>query len=315
MSDLPQERLSTSPPFTYTGVDVFGPWFVTARRTRGGLAQSKRWAVLFTCLSTRAVHIEVIESMDTSSFINSLRRFFAIRGPSQQLHSDRGTNFIGACKELEFEKVLKESEVQTYTNSKGCSWHFNPPHSSHMGGAWERMIGVARRILDSMLMRTHSSSLTHEVLCTFMAEATAIINSRPLVSISSDPDAPQILTPAMLLTNKQSILPPAGKFTDKDLFKQQWCQVQRLADQFWSRWRREYLHTLQVRHKWQESRPNIEDGDVVMLKDSKTCRNDWPMALVTKTFPGRDGRVRKVEMRVVKDGSMTALQPTATTVS
>lgn len=167
MSDLPQERLSVSPPFTYTGVDVFGPWFITARRTRGGLAQCKRWGVLFTCLSTRAVHIKVIESMDTSSFINSLR-FFAIRGSSQQLHSDCRTNFVGACKELEFQKVLNESEVQRYTNSHGCSWNFNPPHASHMGGAWVRMIGVARRILDSMLMRAHPSSLSHEVLCTLM---------------------------------------------------------------------------------------------------------------------------------------------------
>lgn len=302
MSDLPQERLNISPPFTYTGVDVFGPWFVTARRTRGGEANNKRWAVLFTCLSTRAVHIEVIESMNTSSFIHSLRRFFAIRGPSEQLHPDCGTNFVGACKELQFYKVLKESDVQRYTNSQGCSWNFNSPHSSHKGGVWEHMIGVARRILDSMLMRTPSSSLTHEVLCTLMGGVTSIINSRPLVSVSSDPEVPQILTPAMLLTRKQCVPSPPGVFTEKDMYKQQWRQVQRLADQFWCRWKREYLHTLQVRNKWQESCRNIEQGDVVLLKDSQTCRNDWPMALVTKTFPGRGGKVRKIEIKTTKDG-------------
>ncbi|XP_039475121.1 uncharacterized protein LOC120442556 [Oreochromis aureus] len=253
-------------------------------------------------MSTRAVHIEVIESLDTSSFINSLRRFFAIRGPSEHLYSDCGTNFVGACKELEFQKVLSKSEVQRYTNNRGCTWHFNPPHSSHMGGAWERMIGVARRILDSMLMHTPSSSLTHEVLCTLMAEVTAIINSRPLVSVSSDPDVPQILTPAMLLTQKQSVPPPPGTFTEKDLYKQQWRQVQRLADQFWNRWKREYLQTLQLRRKWQESSPNIERGDVVLMKDDRTCRNDWPMALVMNTFPGGDGNVCKIEIRVVRDG-------------
>ncbi|KAJ8007682.1 hypothetical protein DPEC_G00096700 [Dallia pectoralis] len=299
MSNLPEERLSTSPPFTYTGLDVFGPWTVVARRTRGGLSHSKRWAVLFTCMSTRAVHIEVIESMDTSSFINSLRRFFAIRGPSRQIHSDCGTNFVWACNELEFHEVVKESKVQRYVNSQGCKWDFNPPHSSHMGGGWERLIGVARRILDSMLMRRDYASLSHEVLCTLMAEVTAIINSRPLV----DADYPLILTPSMLLTQKQSVPPPPGKFTEKDLFKQQWRQVQSLANQFWSRWKREYLPTLQVRQKWQDSCPNIEDGDVVLLKDSKAARNDWPMALVTSTFPGEDGRVRKVELKVTRDGS------------
>ncbi len=91
MSDLPPERLSMDPPFSFVGLDVFGPWVVTSRRTRGGQASSKRWAVLFTCMSTRAIHIEVIESMDNSSFINALRRFFTIRGPAKQLRSDCGT--------------------------------------------------------------------------------------------------------------------------------------------------------------------------------------------------------------------------------
>lgn len=82
------------------GLDVFGPWNVVTRRTRGGAAQSKRWAILFTCMCTRAVHIELIESMDSPSCINALRRFFALRGPAKQLRSDRGTNFIGASVEL-----------------------------------------------------------------------------------------------------------------------------------------------------------------------------------------------------------------------
>lgn len=100
MADLPPERLSTSPPFTYVGLDVFGPWTVVTRRTRGGVAENKRWAILFTCMSIRAVHIEVIESMNTASCINALRRFFAVRGPAKQLRSDRGTNFVGASQEL-----------------------------------------------------------------------------------------------------------------------------------------------------------------------------------------------------------------------
>lgn len=77
MADLPQERLQIDPPFSYVWLDVFGPWEVSTCHTRGRQAHSKRWAVLFTCLSTRAVHIEVIESMTSSSFINALHRFFA----------------------------------------------------------------------------------------------------------------------------------------------------------------------------------------------------------------------------------------------
>lgn len=78
MADLPAERLQAAPPFTYVGVDIIGPWEVVSCRTRGGHADSKRWAALFCCICTRTVHIEVIESMSASSFINALRRFFAI---------------------------------------------------------------------------------------------------------------------------------------------------------------------------------------------------------------------------------------------
>lgn len=100
MSDLPKDRLTLDPPFTHVGHDVFGPWIISSRRTRGGHVENKRWAVMLTGLSTRVVHIEVIETMSTSSFINALR-FTAIRGPVRLLRLDRGTNFIGACKELQ----------------------------------------------------------------------------------------------------------------------------------------------------------------------------------------------------------------------
>ncbi len=310
MSDLPPERLSVSPPFTYTGLDVFGPWTVVARCTRGGQAHSKRWAVLFTCMSNRAVHIEVIMSMDSSSCINALCRFFAIRGPAKQLHSDCGTKFIGACNELGFNKVVKESKVQRYINDQGCTWVFNPPHSSHIGGAWERMIGLARKILNSMLMREGLSNLSDEVLCTLMAEVSAIIHNRPLVPVSMDADLPLIRTPAMLLTQKTSAPPPAGNFSEKDIYKHQWRQVQSLANQFRCRWKQEYLQTLQVRRKWQEPQPNIQEGDIVLLKDKQVVRNEWPMALVTSVFPGQDGNVCKVELKVTKEGSSkTFLRP------
>ncbi|XP_049336234.1 uncharacterized protein LOC125802385 [Astyanax mexicanus] len=266
----------------YVGLNLFGPWTVVARCTLGGQASSKRWAVLFTCLSTHAVHIELIDCMDSSTFINALRRFFALRGPAKQIRSDCRTNFVWACKDLEI--ILTEphaSNVKRHLSEKGCSWVFNPPHASHMGGAWKRMIGVARRILDSMLQQTSPSRLTHDVLFTFMAEVTGIINSRPLTPILTDPDSPFLLTPAMLLTQRAcTLLPPPGDFKESDIHRQQWRQVQHLANTFWSRWKHEYLATLQSRSKWQEERPNLKEGHIVLLKDAQAKRNDWPMALV-----------------------------------
>ncbi|XP_030580177.1 uncharacterized protein LOC115776592 [Archocentrus centrarchus] len=303
MADLPVDRLTPEPPFTNVGLDVFGPWTVITRRTRGGSADSKRWAVLFTCMATRAVHIELIESMSTDSFINALRRFFAIRGPCKLLRSDRGTNFVGACKELSIS--TQDSAVKTYLQNKGCTWVFNPPHSSHMGGSWERLIGVARRILDAMLLQTGQTRLTHEVLSTLMAEVMAIMNSRPLVPVSTDPDMPTVLTPAMLLTQKTNpVAAPSGKFQMADLHGKQWKQVQCLADTFWKRWKGQYLSTLQSRRKWIQGKPNIKVGDVVLLKDTQAHRNEWPVGVVVKTLPSKDQAIRKVEVKIVKEGTV-----------
>ena len=302
MANLPSDRLSTDPPFTNVGLDVFGPWTVTSRRTRGGLSNSKRWAVIFTCLSVRAVHIEVIESLDTSSFINALRRFVAVRGPVKHMRSDRGTNFVGACKDLRIPSNIDNTTVKTYLSDQGCTWTFNPPHASHHGGTWERMIGLARRILDSMFLQL-KDKLTHEVLVTFMAEVAAIINGRPLIPVTTDSEDLYVLTPAALLTQKVNIVPaPAGVFGVSDLYKSQWRQVQHLSNTFWDKWRKQFLPTLQPRKKWQSVQPNITQGSVVLLKNSQAPRNEWPLGLVTQTFPGKDGKVRQVEVKIVKSG-------------
>ncbi|XP_076144361.1 uncharacterized protein LOC143126351 [Alosa pseudoharengus] len=301
ISNLPAERLNPGPPFTNVGVDVFGPWTISSRRTRGGIAENKRWAVIFTCLVTRAVHIEVIESLSSSSFINALRRFTAVRGPVRLFRSDQGTNFVGACKELQIKS--EDHELTAYLQDQSSTWMFNPPHSSHMGGVWERMIGVAHRILDALLIQTNTPHLSHEVLVTLMSEVMAIMNTRPLVPVSSDPDMPTVLTPAMLLTQKvEPVSPPPGEYDLKDLYNKQWKQVQSLADTFWKRWRQEYLVSLQPRRKWHEEKPNLREGDVVLLKDAQVKRNKWPVGVVVNTIPSKDSKVRKVEVKVVKQG-------------
>lgn len=120
MADLPKDRLAFSPAFIFVGVDTFGPWEVVHRRTRGGQAKHKRWALLFTCLVTRGIHIELIEELSSSSFINALRRFTAIRGPVQQFRSDRGTNFVGAIQDLSIlAKFTEDLTVRNYLAENG----------------------------------------------------------------------------------------------------------------------------------------------------------------------------------------------------
>ncbi|TKS64954.1 hypothetical protein D9C73_027746 [Collichthys lucidus] len=301
MSDLLADRLATDPPFTHVGLDVFGPWTVTTRRTRGGAAESKRWAVIFACLSTRAMHLEVIESMSTSSFINAMRRFLSIRGPVKHLRSDRGTNFIGACRELQIN--TDDPEIKNYLQEQGCTWTFNAPHSSHMGGAWERLIGVARRILDGLLAKDGATRLSHEVLTTLMAEVMAIMNARLLIPVSNDAGVPEILSPATLLTQKASVSPaPLGDFDLDHLSQVQCRQVQCLADSFWKRWRSEYLATLQPRRKWTSEKSSLQEGDIVLIKDSQAKRNMWPLGRIVKANPSSDNEVRKVTVKTFSQG-------------
>lgn len=299
MSSLPEERVSPGPPFTNVGVYVFGPWTISSRRTRGGLAESKRWAVIFTCMVTRAIHIEVAESLSTSSFVNALRRCMAIHGPVRLFRSDRGTNFVGACRELQLKS--KDPELVTYLQDQDSTWTFNPPHSSHIGGVWERMIGVALRILDGLLLKVNASHLSHEVLVT--SEVTAIMHPRPLIPVSSDPDMPMVLTLATLLTQKaEAVSSPPGDYALKELYSKQWKQVQSLADVFWKRWHQEYLVSLQPRRKWHIDKPDLDKGDVVLLKGAQVKRNEWPMGVVVDTTPSKDKRVRQVDIKVVGQG-------------
>ena len=248
MADLPRDRISPAPPFTYTGVDYFGPFII-----KDGRKEVKRYGALFTCLVSRAVHIEVASTLESSSFIQALRRFLARRGPVREIRSDNGTNFVGARKELlQAIDEMDHEEIRVKLRKEGIDWLFNPPAASHMGGVWERQIKTTRKVLAG-LMEEHGHCLDEESFRTLMCEVEAIINSRPLTSVSGGPGDLEPLTPNHILTTKSTvILPPPGKFQKNDMYmRRRWRRVQYLANLFWSRWRKEYLVTMQERSKWQ----------------------------------------------------------------
>ena len=148
-------------------------------------------------------------------------------------------------------------------------WHHNPPVASHMGGVWERQIRTARSILEGFLL-THSLSLNDESLRTLITEVELIVNSRPLtVETLNDANSPTHITPSNLRTLKSSVVMPSpGKSTQPDLYsKKRWRRVQHIAEEFWTRWRKEFRQTLQPRQKWQKQTPNFTVGDIVLLKD------------------------------------------------
>lgn len=172
-----------------------------------------------------------------------------------------------------------------------------------MGVVWVRLIGVVRKILDSLLLQHGSKNLTHDVLATFMAEVSAIINARPIVPVSMDSENPQILSPSVLLTNKPEA---PSSFNEnlclKHVYRSEWKRVQLLADQFWGRWKSEFLSLLQKRPKWSTDKPNLKADNVVLLKDNTVSKNQWPLAVVIETFPSEDIKVSTVKIKVVRNG-------------
>ena len=297
MADLPAERTDESAPFTTTGVDLFGPFQI-----KDGRKNSVRFVALFTCFSSRAIHLEAVNSLTTDSFILALRRFLARRGPTTSLKSDNGTNFVGA--DNEFQKAYNEmdhNKIGDFLSGEKCEWirwDRNTPVASHTGGVWERLIRSVRAVLTSLL-NEHSARLTDESFRTLLAEAELIVNSRPLTTETSDPNAPA-LSPIQLLTLKSKVvLPPPGVFQKEDIYcRKRWRHVQHLSNEFWSRFRKEYLQSLQQRNKWTNPRRNFMVDDVVLLREPNVSRQQWPMARVIRTFPSEDGLVRSVELRV-----------------
>ncbi|PWA27892.1 hypothetical protein CCH79_00000212 [Gambusia affinis] len=261
-------------------------------RVGEGRKELKRYGLLFTCLCSRAIHIELLDDLSTDAFLNSLRAFIALRGNVRQLRSDQGTNFVGAVRELL--EAIREMN-QENLKQLGCEFVMNPPSASHMGGAWERQIRTIRSVLSSILDQS-SRTLDSSSLRTYLYEVMAIVNSRPITPhLLNDPSGPQPLTPNLLLTLKTSvILPPPGDFVRQDLYlRKRWRRVQYLANEFWHRWRKEYLLGLQQRQKWQKTRRNAKVNDIVIIKDEAAPRNDWKLAKVTAVYPSEDGYVRK----------------------
>lgn len=293
MSNLPQQRVNPEePPFTHVGMDYFGPFEI--KRARSVL---KRYGVIFTCLASRAVHLEVAESLNTDSCINAIRRFVARRGEVQTIYSDNGTNLVGAEIELRREvEKLKTENIQHHFLNKGLTWYFNPPTASHFGGVWERIIRIIRKILNS-IMKSQIIHLDDEGLRTLFCEIESILNNRPVTRSPNSPNDLEALTPNHILLMKTNNRLAPGIFDQKDTYvRRRWRQVQYLSDLFWKRWVSEYLPLLQERQKWLTARRNLAIGDIVLIVDTGP-RNSWALGRVIETYPDKKGNVRSVKLK------------------
>jgi hypothetical protein len=294
MGQLPTVRVTPcGRAFTHTGLDYFGPMTVKI-----GRRQEKRYGVLFTCLTIRAIHIDVVSDLTTTSALMALRRFIARRGCPKTIWSDNATTFRGADRELQKAvRAIDKDELVRYGSMRRIEWRFIPPASPHMGGCWERMVKAVKTALKATLK---TRVPREDTLATVLIEAEAIVNGRPLTYVPLDHIDDLPLTPNDFLfpmTDRTDITTTSGTFADGDLLRRSWRESQRLADLLWKRWVKEYLPTLTRREKWYRTSAPLVDGDVVVIADSQSPRNLWLRGIVIKTYPGRDGQVRVADVR------------------
>lgn len=286
--DLPRARLDPfHRPFTNCGVDYFGPMIVKVGRRR-----EKRWGALFTCLTTRAVHIEVVGSLTTDAAIMALRRMAARRGWPRLMYSDNATNFKGADQELRTAYAEWAPALHNEALLHRMEWRFIPPGAPNQGGAWERLVRSIKTALKATLQEREPAE---EVLRTLLTEAEYSVNARPLTHVSVNPLDPEALTPNHFLLGSSGGLPTTGPCEEAD--RRTWRACQALADIYWRRWVREYLPTLVPRGEPNKNERPLESGDVVVIMDHTLPRNTWPLGIVEQTYPGPDGKIRVVNIR------------------
>jgi len=297
MSDLPGPRVSPARLFLHSGVDYAGPVFLRTTPGRGRRAV-KAFLVIFVCLSTRAVHLDVASNYTSDVFLAAFRRFVSRRGMCAELYSDCGTNFQGADAELRrlFTASSKEGRhIAEEMASQRVRWRFNPPAAPHFGGLWEAAIKSVKHHLRRVIGMT---TLTYEEMTTLLTQIEACLNSRPLSPLTDDPEDLSALTPGHLLIGAAPTAVPELSLLDAATPRlSRWQSLQQMRDQFWSCWKTEYLLRLIQRSKWKGTTATYAPGQLCLILNEITPPTKWPLARITDVHPGDDGLVRVVTVK------------------
>ncbi|UYV63695.1 hypothetical protein LAZ67_2005337 [Cordylochernes scorpioides] len=295
MGDLPKNRLLPGRPFEKIGIDLAGPIQAKPMLKRSKVI-FKFYIVLFVCFTTKAIHLVISSDLTAETFLAALKRFISRRGRPTDIYSDNATNFKGASNILkERWKLFNAANIQDFSAIESINWHFIPPSTPNFGGLWEAGIKSVKTILSKTMK---SRLLNYEELLTLLAQIEACLNSRPLTFVSNDPNDLTALTPGHFLIGN-AIRHDAESDHSALNLRSRWDLIQPQRDYFWNRWSCEYLHQLQERRKWRTSHPDVNIGDLVMLKEQNKPLQ-WKLARIVQIFPGEDDHVRVVLLRTPK---------------
>ncbi|XP_023313216.1 uncharacterized protein LOC111691290 isoform X1 [Anoplophora glabripennis] len=300
MGNLPEYRLKPTRPFLISGVDFAGPFLIKDGKLRNRKF-IKAYLCLFVCFATKAVHLEIAGDLTTDCFLNVLKRFVSRRGLCQHMHSDNGLNFVGADNELKriFKSIFNfnnDNPIMTYLNKNSITWHFIPPRSPHFGGLWEANIKGAKHHMKRIL---GNSFLTYEELYTVVVQIEAVLNSRPLTPLSSDPADLIALTPSHFLIGDVLTTIPQENVVDTPVNRLSlYKKLQQMLQHFWRRWSTEYISNLQNRTRWNSQSPQeIQPNTMVLLKEDNLPPLQWKLGRVSEVYRGKDNIVRVVSVK------------------
>lgn len=296
MGELPPSRFSEVRAFHNTSTDFAGP-FLVHEGSRPRARTIKVYVCVFTCMSTRATHLEVVQDLSTESFLAAVDRFTARRGLVSLLYGDNGTNYQGASRVL---KEVKEflshhgSEVEQLLSTRQIAFQFVSPVSPWKNGISERIVGLFKHHLTRVI---GNLTLTFCEFETLVVRIEGVLNSRPLIPLSIDPDD-VVLTPGHFLIGSAILAPPEVNVSESRVNTlSRWQVIRSSLQSFWKHWRHHYLQTLMERTRWKDPVPNLVPGMVVVIKGENTPPLTWPLAVVEEVLPGKDKCVRVVRVR------------------
>ncbi|XP_045534371.1 uncharacterized protein LOC106713229 [Papilio machaon] len=293
MGQLPISRTNLEFPFLHCSVDYAGPILIADRKGRG-CKLIKSYVCIFVCLAVKAVHIELVTDLTKEGYMSALNRFVARRGKPQSILSDNATNFVGVSKELE--QFLQTSNLPSEVAQQGIQFSFAPPYSPHFNGIAEAAVRSTKYHLRRLIQMTN---FTYEELTTCLTQIEAVLNSRPLTPLSSDPTDLSALTPSHFLIGRTLLSVPYPQVTNMKVeHLQRYQRINYIKQHFWKRFSKEYVSLLQTKTKWFHSTGQLSVGTLVLLKEAGQPPLLWPLGRVTKIYPGVDGGSRVAELKM-----------------
>lgn len=290
-SALPTFRTEFTDPFSTTGVDFAGPMYYKTQKKEIG----KAYVVLFTCASTRAVHLRLCKDLTTNEFKRSLKEFVARRGLPKQMVSDNAKTFVAAKKWLE--TLQSDDEINNYVADKSIQWKFNLSRAPWWGGFFERLIGIMKSALSKVIGK---AMLTFAELEETLLDVECFMNNRPLVYLGEEIEG-RAVTPNILLRGEPVTFLEENIETlgDEADVTRRIKYLKRCREQLRKRWINEYLHALDEKQKRTSNgnESKLETGRVVLIKDSLKNSAQWRIGRIEGKIFGKDGVVRGYKVR------------------